>query len=240
MRITYLHHSGFLVELEACCLIFDYFAKGLTRLPDKPVVVFASHAHHDHYDPGVFQFVEGREVTAVLSKDIPKRRWPAGIEVLSVSAHRDYALPHGIALTTLQSTDAGVAFYLRTPEGCVYHAGDLNDWHWDDIDLPWNEAQKNGYMASLSAIAEVVQEDGKIPDAAFVPVDSRLGEFFWMGLDGFMQKVGAEHIFPMHLFGDKKVIDRMKAHPCAAAYADRILGTGTEGEVFDITEGETE
>ena len=61
-----------------------------------------------------------------------------------------------------------------------------------------------------------------------------------MGMDGYMQKVGARYLFPMHLFGDSKVIARMKAHPCASSYADRILGTGTEGEQFEITEGETE
>ena len=138
------------------------------------------------------------------------------------------------------STDEGIAFLVDADGARIYHAGDLNDWHWDDIDLPWNEEQRTGYSASLSAIAEVVEQDGRIPDAAFVPVDSRLGEFFWMGMDGYMQKVGARYLFPMHLFGDSKVIARLKAHPCAASYADRILGTGTEGEQFEITEGETE
>ena len=153
-----------------------------------------------------------------------------------------FPFPNGGELTvrTYLSTDEGIAFLVDADGARIYHAGDLNDWHWDDIDLPWNEEQRTGYSASLSAIAEVVEQDGRIPDAAFVPVDSRLGEFFWMGMDGYMQKVGARYLFPMHLFGDSKVIARMKAHPCAASYADRILGTGTEGEQFEITEGETE
>ena len=84
MKITYAHHSGFLVELSDCCLIFDYFEKGLTHLPDKPVLVFASHAHHDHYDPAVFALV--RPELAIVSKDIPPRRRPEGVERMKALA----------------------------------------------------------------------------------------------------------------------------------------------------------
>ena len=248
MEIRFIAHSCFLVRLPSADLLFDYFRGELPQpTPGRPMFVFVSHGHADHFSKEIFSLAEKSSlVTFLLSDDIPWTEVPEEYErqteFLGPDTEIAFPFPGGGELTvrTYLSTDEGIAFLADADGKRIYHAGDLNDWHWDDIDLPWNEAQKNGYMASLSSIAEVVQEDGKIPDAAFVPVDSRLGEFFWMGLDGFMQKVGAEHIFPMHLFGDKKVIERMKAHPCAAAYADRILGTGTEGEVFDITEGETE
>ena len=228
MRITYLHHSGFLVELEACCLIFDYFEKGLTRLPDKPVVVFASHAHHDHYDPGVFQLVEGREVTAVLSKDIPKRRWPAGIEVLSVSAHRDYALPHGIALTTLQSTDAGVAFYLRTPEGCVYHAGDLNEWVWAGESEQYNKQMAGNYRHELDLLR------GRPVDCAFVPLDPRQEDDYARGLLYALKTLAPKAVFPMHYWGRPEIIRRfLREYP---QYADQVNDTEQykEGNPYEL------
>ena len=31
----------------------------------------------------------------------------------------------------LLSNDSGVAFIVKTKEGTIYHAGDLNDWYWD-------------------------------------------------------------------------------------------------------------
>ena len=228
MRITYLHHSGFLVELEACCLIFDYFEKGLTQLPDKPVLVFASHAHRDHYDPGVFQLVEGREVTAVLSKDIPKRRWPAGIEVLSVSAHRDYALPQGLALTTLQSTDAGVAFYLRTPEGCVYHAGDLNEWVWAGESEQYNKQMAGNYRHELDLLR------GRPVDCAFVPLDPRQEDDYARGLLYALKTLAPKAVFPMHYWGRPEIIGRfLREFP---QYKDQVNDTEQykEGNPYEL------
>ena len=228
MKITYLHHSGFLAELEACCLVFDYFDKGLTRLPDKPVLVFASHAHRDHYDPGVFRFTEGREVTAVLSKDIPKRRWPAGIEVISVSAHRDYALPFGIALTTLQSTDAGVAFYLRTPEGCVYHAGDLNEWVWAGESEQYNKQMTGNYRHEIDLLR------GQRMDCAFVPLDPRQESDYARGLLYVLKTLSPKAVFPMHYWGRPEIIDRfLREYP---QYGDYVNYTEQykEGSPYEL------
>ena len=50
MKITYIHHSSFLVELESVYLLFDYtegVIPGLKR--EKPLLVLESHRHGDHY-----------------------------------------------------------------------------------------------------------------------------------------------------------------------------------------------
>ena len=50
MNVTYIHHSGFLIETEACYYLIDYFQGSIPALnPCKPVLVLASHKHHDHY-----------------------------------------------------------------------------------------------------------------------------------------------------------------------------------------------
>lgn len=42
MKITYINHSGFLVETENCYYVFDYYKGELPRLDkSKEVVVFA-------------------------------------------------------------------------------------------------------------------------------------------------------------------------------------------------------
>ena len=228
MKITYLHHSGFLVELETCCLIFDYFEKGLTRLPDKPVIVFASHAHHDHYDPGVFRIAEGRDVTAVLSKDIPARRRPREIEVLPVSARRDYALPFGIRLTTLLSTDAGVAFCLHTPEGCVYHAGDLNEWVWAGESAHYNRQMTGNYRHEIDLLT------GTPIDCAFVPLDPRQEDDYARGLLYVLKTLAPKTVFPMHYWETPEIIDRfLREYP---QYKDYVNYTERfkEGNPYEI------
>ena len=135
MRVTYVHHSGFLIETAARAYLFDYVSGALPPLrAERPVVVLASHAHRDHYDPGVFALLRSRgvrQICAVLSRDIPAMRRPADVPVLRVGPGETHELGPGTRLETLRSTDRGVAFLLTTEEGVVYHAGDLKDWTWD-------------------------------------------------------------------------------------------------------------
>ena len=55
MKITYIHHSSFCVELENSILLFDYFKGELPEFnKDKKLYVFASHFHQDHFDKCIF------------------------------------------------------------------------------------------------------------------------------------------------------------------------------------------
>ena len=250
MRITFLGHSGFFLELPEADLLFDYY-KGELPAPDpeKPLVVFVSHAHADHFTRKIFSLAEKTDrIRFILSDDVRKDKVPGSLiaagKVRFTGPGEDLTVPlfqaADLRVRTFRSTDEGVAFLVDACGARIYHAGDLNDWHWDDVDQEWNEEQYRGYQDSLGKIAACVAEDGRVPDAAFVPVDTRLGDgaFFWMGLDEYMKAVGARNIFPMHLFGDPSVIQRMRDLPCAEEYRDRILGSGTPGEQFRIGENE--
>ena len=60
MKVTYIHHSSFLVELEKVLLLFDYFQGNIPELdPEKDLLVFASHRHGDHFSPVIFALWEG-------------------------------------------------------------------------------------------------------------------------------------------------------------------------------------
>lgn len=51
MRVTYLGHSGFLLEMEDALLLFDYYQGSLPEMdPEKTLFVFVSHVHYDHYN----------------------------------------------------------------------------------------------------------------------------------------------------------------------------------------------
>lgn len=72
MKITYIHHSSFSVELERSVLLFDYFQGEIPEFdPEKSVYVFASHKHHDHYDKKIFELAERYpHILFILSGDI--------------------------------------------------------------------------------------------------------------------------------------------------------------------------
>ena len=59
MRVTFLAHDGFFIELDqsACC---STGGRRSPALPDKPLLVFVSHRHEDHFNPAVFTLADAR------------------------------------------------------------------------------------------------------------------------------------------------------------------------------------
>lgn len=225
MKITYIHHSSFLVELKQLSLLFDYF-QGDVKLPEgKPAVIFASHRHGDHFSPVIFDFAkECQDVYYVLSDDIWEKRTPSGLRerILFAGPGQEFSLPwlSGISVRTFKSTDEGVAFLIRSPEGVIYHAGDLNNWQWEGEPKDWNRNMEVNYRRQLEAM-----KNEKI-DVAFVPLDPRQGKDFYRGMDDFMKMVGAARVFPMHCWDDFTVISRLKAMEESKDYRDRIMEIG--------------
>ena len=225
MKITYIHHSSFLVELKQLSLLFDYF-QGDVKLPEgKPAVIFASHRHGDHFSPVIFDFAKERQdVYYVLSDDIWEKRTPSGLRerILFAGPGQEFSLPwlSGISVRTFKSTDEAVAFLIRSPEGVIYHAGDLNNWQWEGEPKDWNRNMEVNYRRQLEAM-----KNEKI-DVAFVPLDPRQGKDFYRGMDDFMKMVGAARVFPMHCWDDFTVISRLKAMEESKDYRDRIMEIG--------------
>ena len=135
MQITRIFHSGFLVETAKRYFIFDYYKGELPKLnPDKPVYVFASHGHQDHYEPKVFELLKQQGIVpklAILAKDIKEKKYPDGIPVLKAGFNAHYEIEADFLVDTFHSTDAGVAYLVTCGEGKIYHAGDLHDWVFD-------------------------------------------------------------------------------------------------------------
>mgnify|MGYP000382206809 FL=1 len=51
-----------------------------------------------------------------------------------------------VRIQTLKSTDAGVAFLVECEGRTIYHAGDLNWWHWEGEPDAYNEHMKMAYL----------------------------------------------------------------------------------------------
>ena len=55
LKVTYIYHSGFLVETERSYLLFDYWKGEIPPLDyKKELYIFASHAHRDHFSEDIF------------------------------------------------------------------------------------------------------------------------------------------------------------------------------------------
>lgn len=249
MKVTYLYHSGFAVELDNFLLVFDYIkAKeqgfGGDCAPDflgsKQLLVFASHKHPDHFQLSAFAWAEniskntcyfvGNDIKLNekylerkgISPDILKRlnRMAGG----SVYKSPD----ESFRVEALRSTDQGAAFLVTVGDKCIYHAGDLNYWYWEEEPKEWNEKMERDYKGEIDKIA------GRHIDIAFVPLDPRLQKGYGLGMDYFLQKVHAEKIFPMHMWGEYEVIERYKQTETGSRFAGKIADVSEENAEFFI------
>lgn len=236
MKITYIHHSGFLAETNQALLLFDFVGGILPPLdPAKTLVVFVSHRHEDHFNPDIFTLADSHPHTVyVLSDDIWQNRVPekhfSRTHFIDPGQMIHLAEGGGILIRAFRSTDEGVAFLVEAGGKTIYHAGDLNDWQWNGESLSWNHTMKANYQKELEAIHSL----GIIPDAAMVPLDGRQEDLFYLGLHEFMCQVGAGMVFPMHFWNDFSVIDRLKSLECSDSYRDKIAEIQREGQSFEL------
>lgn len=234
MKVTYIQHSGFMVECEESVLVFDYYRGMLPPVSkDKSFYVFASHSHGDHFQQEIFDW----------EKDYPRIHYILSDDIQAeTAANRLFLGPDeecglgDLRIKTLRSTDEGVAFFVSVQDGGqirnIYHAGDLNWWHWEEEGPEYNEKMKRDYQAEIGTI------EGEHIDLAFVPLDPRLEEAYGWGIDYFMRHTETIRLFPMHLWGGYKTIPRFIADPLSEDYRDRIVKIERRQQSFEMPLGQ--
>ncbi|MCL2812552.1 MAG: MBL fold metallo-hydrolase [Clostridia bacterium] len=191
--VTYLYHSAFSVELNDVLLVFDYAPGSHGTLNRealakyRQVVVLVSHSHGDHFDPVIFDWAEAGRVHYVLGFDIstqwPGRRLKPG-EGTTVG---------DVSVKAYDSTDLGVSFLVKLGDYTVFHAGDLNLWHWREVStLREIEQAERDFHAAVKPL------QGKEIDLAFFPVDPRQGSLYDAGANFFVMEVKPRVLIPMH------------------------------------------
>lgn len=207
IKVTYLDHSGFVVTLSDVILVFDYFRdpshalnNTLRDYPQLPVVFFASHRHPDHHTPSIYEIGRNHRRVYVISNDIKAMDIPSTLEVQGMSAGDSVEnLPGNIAVKAYPSTDEGVSFLVTLPDGKkIFHAGDLNDWHWQDESTFREVEQADMHFRKI--LNRIAAEVPSI-DIAFFPVDPRQGSDFSRGAREFLQTIKVANFFPMHFDG---------------------------------------
>ena len=150
-----------------------------------------------------------QHITAILSKDIPAEKYPVtfpDIPCITVTFHEVHELPCKTTVETLFSTDEGVAFLLRCPEGTIYHAGDLNDWVWEGEPDEENQQMTAKYQQEITRLQERLQETQPL-DVAFVTLDPRQEKYYADGMLYFLNTIPAKRVYPMHYWGQPEIID---------------------------------
>lgn len=215
MKVTYLKHSGFMVESKNNIYLFDYIGGNIDKAikSDKKIYVMVSHIHDDHFSKIIFDIATKHDnVTYILSYDVVKKikknailsKMTEQLNIIRVQAHEKYKIDD-IVVETLKSTDEGVAFIVSEKDGTIYHAGDLNWWHWEGEPKSWNRNMEVNFKREIDSMR------GRKIDIAFIPLDPRQEDAYYLGMNYFIKNVGANEIYPMHFWGEPRIIDRYKS-----------------------------
>lgn len=198
--LYFLHHSGFMLELETMILVFDYYLDPLKRLEDrlektdKPVYFFVSHVHGDHFNRAIRKF-EKRASGYFLHRDC---RLALADESLLHEMDVGETVNEGpLSVHMYGSTDAGGSYMVEAEGLTIFHAGDLNWWHWAGEGDSENREARDWFFRELSCIKE------KEVDIAMLPVDARQQAAREWGVKAYLSRFSAGLLIPMHAFGQR-------------------------------------
>lgn len=248
MQIRFIHHSCFAVELADKVLVFDYFDGERVNgyhfggrlpdyAPDTRLYLFVSHSHQDHFDLDILRWSDRcANIHYIFSKDVrisPNFLKKHDIDpsvrerVTFVTFGKQYEVDD-LKIFTLQSTDAGVAYYVNTDGVSLFHAGDLNDWSMEGAGDLINGKMRRSYQHEIKKLSNFPI------DVAFVAMDPRLGQHQSAGVDFFLKNTDAKYVFPMHMWQDYSGISAYKKRIPNSGMADRLMEITEENQVFDM------
>lgn len=213
MKITYLYNSGFALSWPDHLVIIDYckdtpgkgLADGVIRPEDlcgyKYVTVLASHGHSDHFNPCILEWAKQRRIRYVFGYDIAQKKLKA--EATYLRPGQSVSLGD-LDITAYGSTDEGVSFHLRKKDISIFHAGDLNNWHWQEESTPQEIAEAGAWFQRE---LDVIRLHALPLDITFFPIDPRMKTDIYRGALQFAEATHTTRLIPMH-FGSQLPLTR--------------------------------
>lgn len=208
MKLIYIFHSGFVLESDNFSIIIDYYKDsngendGIVHQnilkSDKKLYILCTHSHQDHFSPEILEWKKQRnDIIYIFSKDILDNKMATEGDAIYMDKLDTYN-DDTLSIQAFGSTDLGVSFLIKVDNKTIFHAGDLNNWHWNEESTQEeiNEAE-NYYNNELTLLAEHVQH----LDLAMFPIDIRLGKDYMKGAEQFINAIETNMFAPMH-FGD--------------------------------------
>ncbi|MCD7936840.1 MAG: MBL fold metallo-hydrolase [Tannerellaceae bacterium] len=239
MELIYIFHSGFVIRTATYDILIDYFldtqGESAGYVHDhllkqaRPLYILSSHFHADHFNPEILKWKEIKEnITYIFSKDILKRKRATAEEAVFLKKGDVYQ-DEKLSVRAFGSTDVGISFYIKTEDKRIFHAGDLNNWHWKDESTDEEVKQaENHYLRELNEIAEVVSG----LDVCMFPVDARMGSDYMRGAEQFIDRIPVKLFVPMHFEPDKAAGNAFREY--AEGKGVRFLTITKAGESIDF------
>ena len=203
LKVIYHYNSGFSVQVGSTLLVFDYWEGEGRKLADvgrittqslsvyEEIIVFVSHGHHDHFDSIIYQWPKENpdlNITYIVASDMP-----IGIRGKRMAPLQERQLTKDIYIKAYQSTDTGVAFMVKIFDFNIFHAGDLNMWHWrQESSLHDIEIAEKAYYDAVAPL------EGERIDLCMFPVDPRQGMMYDAGANHFILTFKPRVFIPMH------------------------------------------
>lgn len=232
--VTHYYHSGFSVACDDSILIFDYWLGENQELAPKfrltkrnlerysHIYVFISHDHPDHMDPVVFTWKDLPGIQYIVSSDMP-----VGTRGRRMAPGNTICFSEEVEVTAFDSTDLGVSFLVNYKGLQIFHAGDLNFWHWrDESGMREIEEADNEFRKAVAPICE------KKVDLAFFPLDPRQGTMFEAGANYFILSVKPRIMIPMHYFHRAEVA--MEYARTASCRTTEVIALPGYGDLLNI------
>jgi len=214
-EIFHLFHSAAAVRYKNKLFVFDYYLDQAADLENDSqefsgesmelgviredsfrgidkAYIFVSHSHHDHYNKVIFDWNNFAECSYIMAEEVELdavyRDWD---NIYQLSKDEELEID-SLQINTYGSTDQGVSFLIKFGGLSVFHSGDLNWWKWKKFSPRVQKREEREYKREIKKI-----EDEKI-DIAFVPVDPRLEENYYLAGKYFIEKLRPKLFIPLH------------------------------------------
>lgn len=238
MRVTYIYHSCFMIEWEDFSILFDFFRDApredgslwvndylLSKKED--LYVLCSHSHSDHFNPDILTWGRKKENIRYIFSDELKKSGKIVKEEVCFLAKKETYTDDRLIIQAFGSTDIGGSFLIKYNDQFIFHAGDLNNWHWNE-EVSKEEAlsYENLFLCELELLAERADH----LQLTMFPVDPRLGKDYMRGPEQFVERIKTDYFLPMH-FGEKKN-EANRFEKIAKRYGCNFLSISHVGQSF--------
>jgi L-ascorbate metabolism protein UlaG (beta-lactamase superfamily) len=204
LEIIHIYHSGFLIKFDNDTLVFDCLDSSASKYFSQhgKNYVFTTHSHSDHYSQNIFEWErKNYNVEYFFGDDITIRDIRPNYHIMD---KYQSLKTNNLEIETFGSTDSGVSFFVKFRGNNIFHAGDLNWWHWK------NDSKETQRKEESDFKLEVDKLKGRGIDIAFIPVDPRLDEYYYLAAEYFAKTIKPKILIPMHFADNFDITKKIK------------------------------
>lgn len=201
--LIFIHHSSYLWVGDESMILWDYYGVGsvlplIQEHPHKRLYIMVTHSHHDHFSDIVLtKEYQGHlgGVTYIFHEELRDSVEEEGVHFVRTGGEWS---DDRIKVKAYGSTDLGGSFYIEAEGLKLFHAGDLNNWHWNEEALEeYIQVYEEAWSRELSRLTHDIQA----LDLLMFATDLRLGHDYLKGLREVLSQVEIRWLAPMHLNG---------------------------------------